>query len=117
MRAQKYTLHGHWLQTSTATGRLSMEEPNLQCVEHMVEFRMNEDGGESCADHYKINARDFFVPTQEDWVLLTADYCQIELRLMAHFSKDSSLIELLTSPQADVFTMIASKWKGKHESS
>ncbi|KAH6760623.1 mammalian DNA polymerase-like protein [Perilla frutescens var. frutescens] len=46
--------------------------------------------------------RDFFVPTQEDWVLLTADYCPIELRLMAHFSKDSSLIELLTSPQADL---------------
>ncbi|KAH6825224.1 mammalian DNA polymerase-like protein, partial [Perilla frutescens var. hirtella] len=56
-----------------------------QCVEHMVELRMNEEGGESCTDHYKINARDFFVPTQEDWVLLTADYCQIELRLMAHF--------------------------------
>ncbi|KAH6825226.1 mammalian DNA polymerase-like protein, partial [Perilla frutescens var. hirtella] len=117
MRAQKYTtLHGHWLQTSLATG-LPMEEPKLQCVEHMVEFRMNEDGGESCVDHYKINAHDFFVPTQEDWVLLTADYCQIELRLMAHFSKDYSLIELLTSPQAEIFTLIASKWKGKHESS
>lgn len=50
-------------------------------------------------------------------MLLTADYCQIELRLMAHFSKDCSLIELLTSPQADVFTMIAAKWSGKHESS
>ncbi|XP_057799459.1 helicase and polymerase-containing protein TEBICHI [Salvia miltiorrhiza] len=117
VRAQKYTLHGRWLQTSTATGRLSMEEPNLQCVEHMVEFKTNEVDGESCASHYKINARDFFVPTQDDWVLLTADYCQIELRLMAHFSKDYSLIELLTSPQADVFTMIAAKWSEKHESS
>ncbi|KAK6161831.1 hypothetical protein DH2020_001672 [Rehmannia glutinosa] len=117
MRAQKYTLHGHWLQTSTATGRLSMEEPNLQCVEHMVEFKINEDDGESGDSHYKINARDFFVPTQDDWLLLTADYSQIELRLMAHFSKDDSLIKLLTSPQADVFTMIAAKWSEKHESS
>lgn len=50
-------------------------------------------------------------------MLLTADYCQIELRLMAHFSKDRSLIELLSSPQADVFTMIAAKWSQKNESS
>ncbi|KAL0311996.1 UNVERIFIED_CONTAM: Helicase and polymerase-containing protein TEBICHI [Sesamum radiatum] len=117
MRAQKYTLHGHWLQTSTATGRLSMEEPNLQCVEHMIEFKMKEDDGESDGICYKINARDFFVPTQDDWLLLTADYSQIELRLMAHFSKDYQLIRLLSSPQGDIFTMIAAKWSGKHESS
>ncbi|KAK4364934.1 hypothetical protein RND71_016292 [Anisodus tanguticus] len=119
MRTQRYTLHGHWLQTSTATGRLSMEEPNLQCVEHMVDFKMNnEDKGVCLLDvnTYKVNARDFFVPTQENWLLLTADYSQIELRLMAHFSKDSSLIELLSEPQGDVFTMISAKWTGKTES-
>ncbi|KAL8537172.1 hypothetical protein ACS0TY_012379 [Phlomoides rotata] len=117
MKSQKYTLHGHWLQTSTATGRLSIEEPNLQCVEHMVEFKMDEADEESCVQHYKINPRDFFVPTKDDWLLITADYSQIELRLMAHFSKDYSLIKLLTNPQADVFTMIAAKWGEKPESS
>lgn len=119
MKTQRYTLHGHWLQTSTATGRLSMEEPNLQCVEHMVDFKMNNEDKDVClldVNNHKINARDFFVSTQENWLLLTADYSQIELRLMAHFSKDSSLIELLSDPQGDVFTMIAAKWTGKTES-
>ncbi|MCD9558471.1 hypothetical protein HAX54_015857 [Datura stramonium] len=119
MRTQRYTLHGHWLQTSTATGRLSMEEPNLQCVEHMVDFKMNNEDKDVCpldVNDHKINARDFFISTQENWLLLTADYSQIELRLMAHFSKDSSLIELLSETQGDVFTMIAAKWTGKTES-
>ncbi|CAI8605756.1 unnamed protein product [Vicia faba] len=110
---QKYTLHGHWLQTSTATGRLSMEEPNLQCVEHPVDFKMigDKNGGEA-NESCRINARDFFVPTQDNWLLLTADYSQIELRLMTHFSKDSSLVELLSKPDGDVFTMIAARWIG-----
>lgn len=118
MKTQKYTIHGHWLQTSTATGRLSMEEPNLQCVEHMIEFKMHENGdtdGDSGTHYYKVNARDFFVPTEGSWVLLTADYSQIELRLMAHFSKDPSLIELLSNPHGDAFTLIASRWTGKPE--
>ncbi|GAB2275633.1 hypothetical protein Dimus_010390 [Dionaea muscipula] len=116
MRTQKYTLHGHWLQTSTATGRLSMEEPNLQCVEHMVDFKMFHDNEiMTDAEHCKINARDFFIPTEDNWLLLTADYSQIELRLMAHFSNDSYLIELLSKPHGDAFTMIASRWTGKAE--
>lgn len=48
--------------------------------------------------------------------MVTADYSQIELRLMAHFSKDHSLIELLSKPDGDCFTMIAAKWTGKLES-
>ncbi|KAL0726462.1 hypothetical protein Bca4012_022555 [Brassica carinata] len=119
LSTQRYTLHGHWLQTSTATGRLSIEEPNLQSVEHEVEFILDKNGKEvnSDADRYKVNARDFFVPTQENWLLLTADYSQIELRLMAHFSRDSSLIAQLSQPDGDVFTMIAAKWTGKTEDS
>lgn len=50
---------------------------------------------------------------QDDWLLLTADYSQIELRMMAHFSKDSLLVELLSDPQGDIFAMIAAKWTGK----
>lgn len=50
-------------------------------------------------------------------MILTADYSQIELRLMAHFSKDASLIDLLSKPQGDVFTMIAARWTGKSEDS
>ncbi|GKC03368.1 helicase and polymerase-containing protein TEBICHI isoform X1 [Tanacetum coccineum] len=52
----RYTLHGHWLQTSTA--RLSMEDPNLQCVEHMVEFKIERNekmDGDSETEHYKFD--------------------------------------------------------------
>ncbi|XP_073110579.1 helicase and polymerase-containing protein TEBICHI isoform X1 [Elaeis guineensis] len=120
MKSQKYTIQGHWLQTSTATGRLSMEEPNLQCVEHLVVFttQHHDESNSSVSNvsHYQINARDFFIPTQDNWLLLTADYSQIELRLMAHFSKDSALIELLSKPDGDVFKMIAARWTGRPES-
>ncbi|KAF7153852.1 hypothetical protein RHSIM_Rhsim01G0105200 [Rhododendron simsii] len=123
VRTQKYTLHGHWLQTSTAAGRLSMEESNLQCVEHIVEFENDKDGDDSNVDRYCINARDFFVPTelpqmflQDNWLLLAADYSQIELRLMAHFSKDNALIKLFSKSHGDIFTMIAAKWIEKEES-
>ena len=49
--------------------------------------------------------------------MLTADYSQIELRLMAHFSKDSALIDLLSKPDGDVFNMIAARWTGRTEDS
>ncbi|XP_015698275.1 helicase and polymerase-containing protein TEBICHI [Oryza brachyantha] len=115
-KSQRYIIQGNWLQTSTATGRLSMEEPNLQCVEHLLDFTTLKNDYDSTVDHHEINARDFFVPTRENWLLITADYSQIELRLMAHFSKDPTLIELLNKPDGDVFTMITSRWSGKEES-
>ncbi|XP_068648888.1 helicase and polymerase-containing protein TEBICHI isoform X2 [Aristolochia californica] len=119
LRSQKYRISGNWLQTSTATGRLSMEEPNLQCVEHTVEFMIRESeqsNSSSTVDCHQINARDFLIPSQDNWLLLGADYSQIELRLMAHFSKDSTLTDLLSKPDGDVFRLIAARWTGQLES-
>ena len=53
---------------------------------------------------------------QEGWVLLTADYSQIEVRLMAHFSGDPTLISLLCQPKGDLFRTLAAQWTGLTES-
>lgn len=46
---------------------------------------------------------------------MSADYSQIELRLMAHFSEDAALIALLSKPSGDLFRMITSQWTGNEE--
>ena len=88
-----------WNQTATATGRLSASNPNLQAVTKYV-----VDG---------INIRNAFIPRPGS-VLLSIDYSQIEIRLLAHLSKDARLIQLLNSSnqaaQADVFTMMSRTW-------
>ncbi len=71
-------VHSSFDQTGTATGRLSSSEPNLQNIPVRT-----EEGRE---------IRRAFVP-REGWVLLDADYSQIELRLMAHFSGDPAMID------------------------
>ncbi|CAM6130031.1 unnamed protein product [Calypogeia fissa] len=114
-----HQIFGTWLQTSTATGRLAMEEPNLQCVENTIYFSkedgFQEDGVGANNDKVVINTRQLFVPSQEKWVILSADYSQIELRLMAHFSEDAGLIALLSKPSGDLFRMITSQWTGNAE--
>uniref|UniRef100_M3ZHR5 Polymerase (DNA directed) nu n=1 Tax=Xiphophorus maculatus TaxID=8083 RepID=M3ZHR5_XIPMA len=57
-----------------------------------------------------IHPRDMFI-AREGWTFLAADFCQVELRLLAHFSSDPELLRIFTDPQADVFTMLASQWK------
>ena len=47
-------------------------------------------------------------------VLLSADYGQLELRLMAHFSADAGLVAMLSNPAQDPFTLYASHWLGTH---
>lgn len=71
-------VHGSFNQTVTATGRLSSSNPNLQNIP------VGETGG--------INVRDAFT-AEKGKRLLAADYSQVELRVMAHFSKDAKLLE------------------------
>jgi DNA polymerase-1 len=72
-------IHTIFQQTVTATGRLSSTNPNLQNIPVRTE------------EGRKI--RDCFVSKSPYTTLLTADYSQIEMRIMAHLSKDANLIE------------------------
>ena len=88
-------------QTHTATGRIAVCDPNLQNVPK--EFDIG-------CDTRKICMRDMFVASP-GCVLVAADYCQLELRLIAHLSKDEKLIQIF-SRAGDVFRSIASEWVG-----
>ena len=72
-------IHTTYVQTGTSTGRLSSENPNLQ----NIPIR-NPRGAQ---------IRDSFVASENFETLLTADYSQIEMRIMAHLSEDPGLIE------------------------
>ncbi|MCE2710917.1 MAG: DNA polymerase I [Cryomorphaceae bacterium] len=87
-------VHTNFMQTITATGRLSSNNPNLQ----NIPIR-SEKGKE---------IRKAFIPRDEQHVLLSADYSQIELRIIAALSQDKQMIEAFSN-KLDIHTATASK--------
>ncbi len=72
-------IHTSFMQAVTATGRLSSKDPNLQNIPIRT-VRGRE-------------IRKAFIPRNEEYQILSADYSQIELRIMAAFSQDDSMLE------------------------
>ncbi|XP_057670465.1 DNA polymerase theta isoform X1 [Diorhabda carinulata] len=89
--------------THSSTGRISMHEPNLQNITR--NFDVN-----NCLtnESVSINCREAF-DAPDKYILLSADYCQLELRILTHFSQDKLLCKIMKEP-GDVFKSIAAKW-------
>ena len=87
-------IHSSFNQTVTNTGRISSTEPNLQNIPIKTE------------EGRKI--RKAFVPQSDEYVLVDGDYSQIELRVLAHISKDPKLMEAFYNNE-DIHTKTASE--------
>ncbi|XP_073985766.1 DNA polymerase theta isoform X3 [Rhodnius prolixus] len=89
--------------TRTQTGRVNIYDPSLQNVPR-----------DFSVDDVLFSVRSTFTPAEGN-VLLSADFCQLELRILAHYSGDSLLTEMIKS-DLDVFISIASGWFNVHHS-
>jgi DNA polymerase-1 len=87
-------VHASFNQVVAATGRLSSSDPNLQNIPVRTEV-----GRE---------IRSAFVPGEEGWLLMAADYSQIELRVLAHFSGDEQLCAAFARDE-DIHARVASQ--------
>jgi DNA polymerase I len=90
-------VHTSYNQAVAATGRLSSTNPNLQNIP------IRTDKGREI--------RKAFVPRNDDYLLLSADYSQIELRIIADFSGDTSMIQAFKEGK-DIHSLTASKVYG-----
>ncbi|EAY18396.1 DNA polymerase I family protein [Trichomonas vaginalis G3] len=86
-------LHPWILVLSTATGRISSVFPNLQNIP-------------SFNDEQSLNIRKFFLPPTKK-TMISVDYSQLELRILAHLSDDKKLKDLCNVDQGDIHSMIA----------
>ncbi|CCU86298.1 DNA polymerase I [Mesotoga prima] len=94
-------IHTSYHQTGTGTGRLSSSNPNMQ----NLPIR-DEEGKE---------IRKCVIPQKKGWKIVSADYSQIELRILAHLSQDKQLLDAFKNDK-DVHSLTASNLYGIEES-
>ncbi|MFZ5985541.1 MAG: DNA polymerase I, partial [Bacillota bacterium] len=87
-------IHSSFNQTVTVTGRISSTEPNLQNIPIKLEMGRK--------------IRKVFIPSDDNFLLLDADYSQIELRVLAHITNDENMINAFRNNE-DIHTATASK--------
>ena len=87
-------IHSSFNQTVTTTGRISSTEPNLQNIP-----MRREEGRE---------IRKMFIPSDDEHILIDADYSQIELRILAHMADDEAMIDAFRAGE-DIHTSTASR--------
>ncbi|SHE69341.1 DNA polymerase I [Caldanaerobius fijiensis DSM 17918] len=87
-------LHTTFMQTVTSTGRISSTEPNLQNI--------------PVRDEIGRRIRKIFIPRDEEHLIMSADYSQIELRVLAHLSGDANLINAFINNE-DIHARTASE--------
>ena len=90
-------LHTHFNQVGTATGRLASEKPNLQNIPIRGEWGTR--------------IREAFIAGQEGWSIMSADYSQIELRVLADISGDEKLLDAFARGE-DIHTATAEAMMG-----
>ncbi len=92
IRPETGKVHTYYRQTIAATGRLSSQFPNLQ----NIPIRLEEGK----------KIRKVFYPSKPGWYIFSSDYSQIELRILAHLSKDERMIEAFLNDM-DIHTKTA----------
>lgn len=125
-------LHPTFMVCSTATGRISTKSPNLQNIPSQ-QVKKGDSIPKSKENFFDTNIRSFFIPCptnqlandsfnsnpaddqsifyskciSSEYILLSLDYSQLELRILAHYSRDPSFCTLCSQPEIDLHSHIA----------
>jgi len=102
-QSKEFRIFATQMQTTSATGRLSVKNPNLQNIPKDIVI---SNPFNSQPKNLIVSTRSGFIP-KDGYIMLSVDYRNIELRILAHLSKDPTLTGILKNTATDIFEEIA----------